>query len=108
MIGNYLEKYIKKYKSTDELDVVRQNVNKLKRDIINVLDFEKLSKDMPYYDHSQNTELSGIVERNVFQFKEIAERKGVNLKYDIVPNIYSKINPSSFDSLVIKSNQQCN
>ena len=100
LISNYLEKYLKKHKTTDELEVARQNVNKLKRDIINVLDFEKLSKEMPYYDHSQNTELSGIIERNVFQFKEIAERKGINLRYDIAPNIYSKIDPSSFESIV--------
>ena len=45
--------------------------------------------------------LSNIAERNVFQFKEIADRKGFGLKYDIAPNIYSKIDPSSFDSIVI-------
>ena len=53
LISNYLDKHIKKYKKTDELEIAIQNIDKLKRDIKNVLDFEKLDKDMPHYDHLQ-------------------------------------------------------
>jgi signal transduction histidine kinase/DNA-binding NarL/FixJ family response regulator len=99
LISNYLENYIKKNNNSSDLDIVKNNVDKLKRDIINVLDFEKLEKGMPNYDHSQIVDLSEIITMNANLFKEMAIKKGIDLKFTIDDKLYSKIAPGAIDRI---------
>ena len=100
LISNYLDKHIKVHGITKELEISQQNTNKLKRDMINVLDFEKLDKGMAFYDHSKIADFSNIVSLNLNMFYEIAKRKGIKLKGDIEENIYIKADPIALDRVV--------
>ncbi|MCG8570192.1 MAG: hypothetical protein MJB14_08635, partial [Spirochaetes bacterium] len=46
LIDNYLKEYIKKYGTKPELEVMKDNINKLIHDFINIMDVEKLNKGM--------------------------------------------------------------
>ena len=100
LIYNYLDKHLKNNKSTEELDIALQNAKKLKRDITNVLDFSKLEKNMAAYDHSKISDLSQIIEKTVYQFKEFAFRKGIDLICEADPNIYVKIDPDAVSRIL--------
>ena len=100
IISNYLDKHIHEHGATKELEIAQQNTDKLKRDMLNVLDFEKLDKGLAFYDHSKITDISEVVRMNILMFSEIAERKGIKLKESIEENIYIKSDPHAVDRVI--------
>lgn len=90
LINNYLDDYIKGAGPSDELAVVRENVQKLSDDIINILDSEKLERGQLFYDHNEVMEISGIVENRAFLFKKMCERQGVELRAGIEKGLYCR------------------
>ena len=100
LISNYIEKHIKNYGLTEEIKITRENIDKLKRDILNALDFEKLDRGMVFYDHSQIIDISEIVKMNILMYKELAYSKNIIIKHDIQDYIYSKIDKNSIDRII--------
>ena len=98
LISNYLDRYMRD-KMPADLYVVRQNTDKIIRDINNTLDFVKMEKGMVHYDHDQTADISDIITKCAFQFKDFAVRKKIVYEYDVMPGIFSKINPSAIDRI---------
>ncbi len=100
IISNYIEKHIRNHGENEEIKIARDNINKLKRDIIDVLDFEKLEAGMVFYDHSQIVDVSNVIRMNILMFKELADQKGINIKHDIKKNVYTKIDINAMDRII--------
>ena len=58
LMSNYLDEYAKKHDSDGELSVVLQSMEKLKQDMVNFLDFEKLEHGKVTYDHRRVVDIS--------------------------------------------------
>jgi len=72
LIDNYLKKYIQKKGTDPDLTVMSRNIEKLKQNMINFLDYEKLERGQEFYNHGNITDLSLILENSVKLFKEMA------------------------------------
>lgn len=100
LIANYLDKDIETRGASTDILIVKDNIIKLKRDMINYIDLEKLERGNMYYVHDQIVNLSHFINTKVLMFKEIANKKNINIKSDIKDSIYIKIDPSALDSIL--------
>jgi signal transduction histidine kinase len=85
---------------TEALRIIRENLDKLKRDIINFLDIEKLSQGRVFYNHNQIINLSEMIEQKAKLFREIASRKKITMSIAVSPRLYIKADPSAIDRIV--------
>ncbi len=100
LISNYFEKYIKKKGLSEELSVIKNNLDKLIKDMTNYLDIEKLERKQVFYNHNSIIDLSKIIKIKTLFFKEIANKKGIKIKLDISDHIYIKIDPYAIDRII--------
>ena len=100
LISNYLDEYLKKNRNTNELHIVKHNIDKLKRDMINFLDTEKLERKQTFFNHDQIINISKLLEMKVKLFLEAAKKKKINIKSDIEKNVYIKIDPFAADRII--------
>jgi signal transduction histidine kinase len=100
LILNYLDKDIKKRGTSDEIMLVKQSFDKLKRDMVNLLDLEKLSMGLIFYDHEQTLNVSEALASKLLLFAEIARKKNIRLEKKIAPSVYCKIDHYAFDRIV--------
>ena len=100
LIKNYMEKYIKTRENDKELQIVKNNIDKLLINMINYLDSTKLEQNQINFNHNIITNFSLIVMEKVILFMEIAKRKNVTLRTEIEKNICIKIDPEAADRIV--------
>lgn len=99
LIRNYLDLYIKKFGLTDELNVINLNINKILKDMINILDCRKLEEGKLIYNHKQISNLSSILNLKEKLYKEAAAKKQITLTYDVKENIYIAADPLALDRI---------
>ena len=100
LIHNYLEEYIDKYGLTEETGIIRQNINKLRNDIVNFFDIEKYEKGFDLYRHDQVMDLSQFLEEHLVLFKKYAGKKQVRLKEEICDGIWIKADPAAISRII--------
>ncbi len=100
LIKNYLEKYINKKGIDKDLGVVKQNIDKLIRDIVNYMDVEKLTKDQVFYNHDQIINFSDMLKSKIVLFKSFAKNKKIKLTNQITNNIIIKADPYAVDRII--------
>ena len=100
LMSNYFEGYIKKVGSFPETIIIKENLDKLTRDMVNILDVEKLAKGQIYYDHSMIINLTDIINKKISLFKEVTDRKGIKIYESIKKNIYIKIDAFAIDRIL--------
>lgn len=100
LISNYLEKYIQKTGLDDDLIIIKQNIDKLKIDMLNFLDSEKLEKGQVFYRHDEVLNLSRITVEKLPLFKEMARRKKITISADIGPDVYIKADSFAVDRIL--------
>lgn len=83
LIKNYFENYLESHLNDPDLLIVKENIDKLLRDMVNYLDYEKLSNNKVFYNHSAPVNLSEIIEKKVFLFEKAARLKSVEIKREI-------------------------
>ncbi len=100
LIYNYLKKYIGKRGMDSDLAVIKNNIEKLKNNMVSFLDFEKLEKGQEFYNHELIIDVSATVQNSVKLFKELARRKQINIITDIKENITARADPAAVDRIV--------
>ena len=100
LIGNYIEKYIQTHGSSEELEIIRQNIIKLQRDMVNFLDGEKLRKGQIFYNHNQHLDLSDLLSRKTLLFREIAATRRIELSGSIEEGCFIKADPFAVDRII--------
>lgn len=93
-ILNYLNRCINRYPNDNNLHILRANVNKLVRDMVNFLDSEKIEQGRLFYDDCHSFDLSKFINEKVtfieptFELKKICILRKIQDGVDIVSNIY--------------------
>jgi signal transduction histidine kinase/DNA-binding NarL/FixJ family response regulator len=98
LISNYLEEYISKNNPSEELDIVKRNLDKLSSDIVNLFDLEKFNKGFAFYNHKLVCNFSEILKDSVILFKQY--RSGIEIKSIIADNIFIQADPLSINRII--------
>ncbi|MBN2078522.1 MAG: response regulator [Spirochaetes bacterium] len=97
LILNYMNVHIERHGVTDELDIIKRNIDKLLSDMINFFDVLKFERGINLYDHDTIIDLSEIMRQKVDLFQSMAYRSGITITTDIEPGLYTKA-----DSLAVE------
>jgi signal transduction histidine kinase/DNA-binding NarL/FixJ family response regulator len=101
LINNYLDEYISKKGSSEELSVVKKNINKLSSDIINFFDLERFNKGFAIYNHNQVCNFSGILSDNLVLFEKYAKQRNIVLRENNKADLFVKADPVAIDRIII-------
>lgn len=100
LIKNYLSRYIERVGLNDELVVVKQNLDKLERDMINILDARKLEQGKFIYNNLKNTNISELLKVKERLYKETAIKRDIIIQFSIQENIIVKGDPIAIDRII--------
>jgi len=100
LIANYMSSYIKKYGEKEELNVMKQNFEKLTNQMNSVLDIEKFERGIHIYDHDKIVDFSSILIKKIDLFKKIASNKNISITENIKKNIFIKADPLSIIRII--------
>lgn len=100
LVNNYMAEYIQKHGSTDELRIIKQNLDKLSADIINLFDLEKFKKGFIVYDADRISNFSEILRERLLLFKSYGEKKGVNVESELADDLYVKADPPAINRII--------
>lgn len=100
LIKNYLDEYISKYGTGEELDVIKGGVDKLTADVINLFDVERFTKGIDTYKHNQISDFSGILRDSLPLFKHYCVKHNIECSTCIDDNIFVKADPNSLYRIV--------
>ena len=100
LINNYLEEYITNNSPSEELNIVKRNLDKLSSDIVNLFDLEKFNKGFAYYNHNLVCNFSEILKDSVMLFKQYAKESSIEIRTTIEDNIFIKADPLSINRII--------
>jgi signal transduction histidine kinase/DNA-binding NarL/FixJ family response regulator len=101
LINNYLHEYItKKGDNSEELKVLKDNIQKLTNDIVNFFDIERLARGFSVYDHGMTTDFSELLESRLNLFTHAAKSKSITFDFDIEPRLNVSVNPAAVDRII--------
>jgi signal transduction histidine kinase/DNA-binding NarL/FixJ family response regulator len=100
LINNYLEEYISKNESSEELSIVKRNLDKLSTDIVNLFDLEKFNKGFAVYNHDLLTDFSESVKNSTILFKQYVSNRNIELTSSVEENIFVKADPLSINRVI--------
>lgn len=89
VISNYLEE-LPDLDGNNDLKIIKYNVEKLKRDMINFFDILKIERGQIIYNNFQIVNLSDFINNKIDFFKKFAANAKVDIKHDISPGLYLK------------------
>jgi signal transduction histidine kinase/DNA-binding NarL/FixJ family response regulator len=93
IIGNYLDNLVSLEGSSKECEAVERNFQKLRNDIEQLLDAEKLERHVGIYDHGRSTDLSKLLADRMGMFEELALVKKIGFSHSIDPDLSARIDP---------------
>ena len=99
-IKNNLDDYSQKYDDNLEINKIKYHVEKINQLIGNVLNIEKFEKGHDIYSHDKIIDISSFISIKLDHFSSYISKKNLKLISNIQKNIYLKIDPESFDSLL--------
>jgi len=91
---------MQKQKHSRELAIIKQNIDKLKNDMVNFLDTEKLERNQVFYNHEQICNLSKLVLEKNLLFRETTMQKRITLDWKIDDALYLKADPVAIDRIL--------
>lgn len=100
LINNYINRHIRLHGTTKELEIIKQNFEQLKNEMIRILDVGKFEKGMDNFDHKQITNISKIINRQIPLFMEQAVISNLEFTYQIEKDIGIKADPVSIEKIV--------
>ena len=100
LINNYLEQYINKSGSSEELSVIKKNIDKLSSDITNFFDLERFNKGIAVYNHDLISNFSQILKDNLVLFREFSKKRGIYLNENIENDLFVKADPVAVNRII--------
>ncbi len=100
LIKNYLEEYINKYGSAEELDIIKGGVDKLTSDVINLFDIERFTKGIDVYRHNQISDFTRILKNSLSLFEYYCQKQTIVFNNSIENNVFIKADPNSMSRIV--------
>jgi signal transduction histidine kinase/DNA-binding NarL/FixJ family response regulator len=99
-IHNYLGRFLQRHGLTEDTRVIRNNVDKLRRDMTNLFDLEKLNRGRGFYDHRDLIDCSAFVKEKVKLFRETARLERIRLKQSVADKVSVPIDPAALDRIM--------
>lgn len=100
LILNNLDKFIKLNGSSKEIQIIKNNVDKLKRDMVNFFDTEKIELGRMVYRHTKPTNISERTAINLDLFNSWARSKNIKILSEIEKDVFVKIDDAAFDRII--------
>lgn len=100
LIKNYLDEYINKYGSAEELEIIKSGIDKLAEDVINLFDIERFSKGIDVYRHNKISNFSEILNKSLPLFKYYCEKQSISLQVFIEKDLLIKADPNAINRIV--------
>lgn len=100
LINNYLDEYIDKHGQTRELEVIKNSLGKLTKDIVNFFDLERINKGFNIYDHNQFSDFSKILKESILLFRQYAIKKNIEIADSIEDKLFTKADPESLYRII--------
>lgn len=100
LVNNYMDDYIAHHENSEELSVVKSNLDKLSADITNLFDLEKFKKGFAVYNHNQICNFSKVLYESVALFKVFAAQNRIIINEKIEEDVYIKADPLSINRIV--------
>lgn len=99
-IRNYIDRYIARAGEDRDLKIIRENVDKLVRDMVNYLDTEKMKQDQSLYDHNQRCNIAELLRSKEAVIHEAAEARGLAFSCSIETENAVQGDPLAVDRVV--------
>lgn len=99
MVSNYLATYLKNNKTSNSLNIVKYNIDKLKNNMTNFLDLEKSDDNRLQYNHDEIIDLNNFLNEKIISFNEVVARKHINIERNITGANYIEIDHAALDRL---------
>lgn len=100
LVNNYLEEYISKYGSVEEMDIIKGGINKLTTDVINLFDIERFTKGIDVYRHTQISNFSEILKNSLTLFEYYCQKQIIVCSKNIEENVFIKADPNAINRIV--------
>lgn len=100
LVNNYLEEYINKYGSGEEMDIIKGGINKLTTDVINLFDIERFTKGIDVYRQTQISNFSEILKNSFTLFEYYCQKQIIVCNKSIQENIFIKADPNAINRIV--------
>lgn len=101
LIMTYLDSYIKEHGMNEKLIVIKQNIDKLKADMVNFMDAEALNMGRTIYKHDSVLDLATFIGTKAVIFEELYAHKNITLttKLPDAP-VYARLHPGALDRII--------
>lgn len=100
LVNNYLEEYINKYGSVEELDIIKGGVDKLTKDVTSLFDIERFTKGIDVYNHNQISNFSEIIKSDFVLFEYYCQKQIITCNTNIEEEVFIKADPNAIDRIV--------
>ena len=100
LVNNYLEEYINKHGTGEELDIIRGGINKLTRDITCLFDLERFKKGFCVYNHNRTSNFSEILKDSLMLFEHYCQKQKISWSTSIDEDVFIKADPNAMNRIV--------
>jgi signal transduction histidine kinase/DNA-binding NarL/FixJ family response regulator len=100
LVNNYLDQYIEKHGKSDEISIIKENIEILNNDVNIFFNEEMFLKGISPYHHDQIIHFSSFLSSKISAFKLYASKKDISLTEWIEEHIHIKADPEALHSIV--------
>lgn len=100
LMKNYFEEYSSKIEASKELLIVKNSINKLSSDVLNMFDIEKFNRGLNLYNHSTLSNFSETLRSSSLLFEQYAKSRQIHLEYQVEDEIYIKSDPMALYRII--------
>ena len=100
LMKNYFEEYSSKNEGSEEMSIVKNSINKLSSDVLNLFDIEKFNKGLNVYNHNTVSNFSEILKSSLLLFEQYAKQRQLDLQYKVDEDIYIKADPMALYRII--------
>ncbi len=100
LVSSYLERYMAQSPAHPDLDIIKRNLGKLRNDMTNYLEYEKLMTDYEHFDHDQTTDIGWLLREKVILFRPLAAAKHIDLRETLTEGMTLAADPAALDHVI--------
>lgn len=100
LINNYLDDYIEQQPQSEQLTVIKKNIEKLNKYVANFFDITKISNGFTIYNNTQITNFSELLYDRALLFQHYARKNNILLNISVEEGIFIKAAPEAIDRII--------